>query len=463
MTHPGQPTESERLLSRFDPETRKKFQELYEQLLAPFLAGAHDPFQARRAGTLALLDDARQNGFVPRPGTPAGGIWIPGLAAEQGAAAKAARPARTPYGTVWRELPPKRKAVLGVAVSLLFAAVWLLLTVPRGEAAQNAGKPGSRSRLAVSGGAAHTVSPAATATAQLTATTTISTTNPAYPAPDVPFTQSLSPQIGPASLLTPVSLELDRRSAPPNSQPPIYRVVASTPGKDGSWKPVIPDGRAAWLAGTVVNQVFCLPAATLPAAQAGDTILVRTRSGAPLRYTIEAVRDDVGWQQTEVLSQRRNGVTVLGCGGPDTAPRHVWFASFRLEDQPETPADAPVPATAPTAAAPPPLEMVALAGQLVAATPQPGMGGTLMITLQVINHSPQPVPLDPHALTVLDGSTGAALPLVEGLPAVIPPSKDRQTILATFKPPQSALAVLETDQHFGDRRWQLRPQPVSHH
>jgi hypothetical protein len=346
----------------------------------------------------------------------------------------------------------KRRAALGIVGSVLFAAVWLLLTVPRGHAAQTAGKPGSRSRLAVAGALRPAATAAISTTDVLTATTTISSTNPAFAAPDVPLTQSLSPQIGPQSLLTPVSLEVESATG----GHPIYRVVASQPTKDGAWKPQIPAGRAAWLSGTVVNQVFCLPAATLPVVKAGDSLLVRTSSGAPLRYTIEAVRADVGWQQTEVLSQRRNGVTVLGCGGPDTAPRHVWFATFRLEDQPDTPAVSP--AASPTPAAPPPLEMVAIGGHIMANTMQPGSGNELLITLQVINRSNQPVPLDPHAVTVLDGSTGGALPLVEGLPTTVPPSKDRQTLTVGVKPPAQAMAVLQTDARFGDRRWHLMPQ-----
>ena len=306
--------------------------------------------------------------------------------------------------------------------------------------------------------AAQAVNATATATAAnptaapIISTQTISTTDPAYPAPDSSAFQNMVPDVARASLLMPVSLELDGKSGQH-----IYRVVASSPTKDGTWHPQIPEGRTAWLNGTVVNQVFCLPAATLPAVQAGDTILVRTRSGAPLRYTITAVRADVGWQQTEVLSQRRNGVTVLGCGGPQTAPRHAWFATFRIEDQPETPAAQP-PVSA-TPAAPAPLDVAAIAAHVMADPMKPGGGNVLMITLAVVNRSRQPVQLDPRAISVLDGSTGGTLPLAEGLPTTVPPSKDRQTVMVSVKPPDKGMAVLQTDARFGDRRWHLTPAP----
>ena len=452
MTHPGQPTESARRYATIDPKLREEFDQAYGLLIAPHLAGATNPFTAELGGAQALLDQARR-GFVPLAGYDTDGIYLRPPADDAGIPAVSGA-GTTPYRTVWARIPPERRPLLLLGLILLIGLGGVLVTAPGRETPQNAGKPGFRAHMA----AAQAVNATATATAAspaaapITSTQTISTTDPAYPAPDNSAFQNMVPDVARASLLMPVSLELDGKSGQH-----IYRVVASSPTKDGTWHPQIPEGRTAWLNGTVVNQVFCLPAATLPAVQAGDTILVRTRSGAPLRYSITAVRADVGWQQTEVLSQRRNGVTVLGCGGPQTAPRHAWFATFRIEDQPETPAAQP-PVSA-TPAAPAPLDVAAIAAHVMADPMKPGGGNVLMITLSVVNRSRQPVQLDPRAISVLDGSTGGTLPLAEGLPTTVPPSKDRQTVMVSVKPPDKGMAVLQTDARFGDRRWHLTPAP----
>ena len=187
-------------------------------------------------------------------------------------------------------------------------------------------------------------------------------------------------------------------------------------------------------------------------------MLIRTKSSAPLRYTIQAVRSDIEWQQTELLGQRRNGVTVLGCGGPPTAPRHAWLASFRIADQPDIPAAPPAPAT-PTPAAPAPLDVAAIAAHVMADPAAPARGNVLMITLGVVNRSGKPVPLDPAAIQVVDGSSGGQLPLAAGLPPTVPPSKDRQTVMLSVPPPQHGMAILQTDARFGQRRWHLTPAP----
>lgn len=98
----------------------------------------------------------------------------------------------------------------------------------------------------------------------------------------------------------------------------VYRVVPSTGQLGGSWMPELAAGTAAWLNGSYVNSVFCLPPdteSTLAALPEGTTVLMRPATGDVREYRIVRVRE-VGRQQTEVLSQRKAGMTLLACGVP---------------------------------------------------------------------------------------------------------------------------------------------------
>jgi transcription elongation GreA/GreB family factor len=96
----------------------------------------------------------------------------------------------------------------------------------------------------------------------------------------------------------------------------VYRVVPSEGTLGGSWTPELEAGTAAWLNGSYVNSVFCLPPdteATLAELPEGTTVLMRPATGDVREYRIVRVRE-VGRQQTEVLSQRKAGMTLLACG-----------------------------------------------------------------------------------------------------------------------------------------------------
>jgi len=98
----------------------------------------------------------------------------------------------------------------------------------------------------------------------------------------------------------------------------VYRVVPSTGQLGGSWTPDLEAGTAAWLSGSYVNSIFCLPPDTeaiLAELPSGSTVLMRPATGDVRQYKIVRVQR-VGRQQTEVLSQRKAGMTLIACGVP---------------------------------------------------------------------------------------------------------------------------------------------------
>jgi len=98
----------------------------------------------------------------------------------------------------------------------------------------------------------------------------------------------------------------------------VYRVVPSDGTLGGAWTPELAAGTAAWLNGSYVNSVFCLPPDTeamLGALREGTTVLMRPATGDVREYRIVRVQA-VGRQQTEVLSQRKAGMTLIACGVP---------------------------------------------------------------------------------------------------------------------------------------------------
>jgi hypothetical protein len=110
----------------------------------------------------------------------------------------------------------------------------------------------------------------------------------------------------------PASLEIAR----PQGSAVVYPVVASASDLGGTWQPQTASGTAAWLNGTYINLVFCLPAeseAMLKELSRGDPITMRPASGALRHYAIIRTRS-VGRQQIEIMDQRRAGLTLIACG-----------------------------------------------------------------------------------------------------------------------------------------------------
>jgi hypothetical protein len=110
----------------------------------------------------------------------------------------------------------------------------------------------------------------------------------------------------------------------------VYRIAASQGALGGTWAPETGPGIASWLQNTFINTIVCLPpsAADLHLAP-GQAVQLRNASGALRRYTISAVQE-VERQQTELLDQRRAGLTLVICGtGGNT--RQVLSAVYRPE------------------------------------------------------------------------------------------------------------------------------------
>ena len=111
----------------------------------------------------------------------------------------------------------------------------------------------------------------------------------------------------------PASLELARDDG---ASPDVYRVLASASELGGVWEPAVPEGVAAWLNGSYINHLFCLPPSarsTVMGLTRGSVITMRPASGAVREYTVVRVRQ-VGRQEVEVLDQRRAGMTLILCG-----------------------------------------------------------------------------------------------------------------------------------------------------
>ena len=150
------------------------------------------------------------------------------------------------------------------------------------------------------------------ATAQGLTTTPAGTTTPgATPTPIAEISSGED-----VTVFYPASLEVERQG----SSPIVYRVVASAAELGGTWQPDMAEGSAAWLNGTYINHVFCLPPGSMELVkgmQRGDTIIMRPASGAIRPYEIVRART-VGRQQTEIMDQRRAGLTLIVCGEAST-------------------------------------------------------------------------------------------------------------------------------------------------
>jgi hypothetical protein len=110
----------------------------------------------------------------------------------------------------------------------------------------------------------------------------------------------------------------------------VYRIAASQGALGGTWAPETGPGIASWLQNTFINTIVCLPpsAADLHLAP-GQAVQLRNASGALRRYSVTQVQE-VERQQTELLDQRRAGLTLVICGtGGNT--RQVLSAVYRPE------------------------------------------------------------------------------------------------------------------------------------
>jgi hypothetical protein len=451
------PRESEVLYAQIDPRLRREFDASYAQLVAPLTAGAFDKFQAELDAVDTLLHQAELEGFVPLSNYPGGGVRI-APRANGGAAPPRRAQHRSPVA-FFKRMSPQRRAIIGIIALFLVGSLALWWTIPRGDVAALAPAPTapaatSQAPAALPGGAMQT--------AVVSATQTVSTTA-AFPASDNPSALQSAANAAQAvveerdrdTLLTPVNLEYNDAKQTEAARR-VYRVVPSQPAGNGTWRPQLQPGEAAWLEGTVINRVFCVPAKDLPKAAPGDALTIRPKSAVPLRYTITTVDTTVEWQQTDWVNQLKNGVTVIGCGSPPEQKKTVWFAAYRLSDRPDPPP--PPTATQPIAQLAP-LDVQQLDAKVAT---DPTKGSVMVMTLAVGNHTDDPVTIEKDALQVLDGSNSQVLPLLGGLPITIPAVKEPQpVVLAVQAPAKEAhgTAVLKSNALFGSRSWPVTPKP----
>lgn len=217
-------------------------------------------------------------------------------------------------GEAGGEMTPARWATIGVVA--LLPLLWLIWSV--------AGSSGPAAAEAV------TVTPAAEASA-------------ATPTP----LQDVGGGGEDVTVFYPTSLEIAR----PQGGALVYPVVASASDLGGTWQPQTASGSAAWLNGTYINLVFCLPAdsaAMLKGLGRGDQITMRPASGALRHYAIIRTRS-VGRQQIEIMDQRRAGLTLIACGIGNNE-RTIAEAIYRADATGAAPLDAGVVAELPNLA-----------------------------------------------------------------------------------------------------------------
>lgn len=421
--------EAARLLKDCPPPVRARFEEFYAKALAHAFqtvhqAGGHiDPYaveaeviQGMRLGSLGERDDGQPSdgvGFVPVPNARL--AWVPNARAQVAAyradpARFAAAPSAGGASSTTTEDAQKERTMRRMGFGLAaFALLWLVVQLGSGDgtAPVAAGDPAP--------------SPSSSATSTTTRRGAAASSRPqAAGAPvaqgDPQTTVDTSSTLGDvrvrgAELNSPASVEFQ----PPKARDHVVlRVVAQGSDLGGTWAPRIDPGTAAWLPGSIINPVLCLPpdaAEQLEALPRGTPIQLRLVSGAMRRYEVLTV-DRVGRWQTELLDQRRAGLTVIACGmdgdervvvqaiyrpdgGPEAQPQYAAvrldpFASMRIvgverEDETENEAvvrvDVSVTNTGTT-----PLALRDLADQLLADN-QP---------LQVVGRSDQGAVLDPE-------------------------------------------------------------------
>jgi len=301
------------LLAEIPPEERATFEDFYQERLQLAIHAANgttgstldaDPDQVEEELVEALMreadgrDSASGMGSVP---TAEGEYELippetdPRLLAPSGRT-KGAKTSSAPSSG---QMTPGRWAA--VAVALLVPLVWLIWSV--------AGK-----------------SPAEASAGTGTPTTPITTTLALMPTP-TPLTDFSGGSD--VTVAYPASLEIAREDA---AGPDVYRVMASASQLGGTWEPELQPGVAAWLNGSYINHVFCLPPGartTVEGLARGSLMMMRPASGAVRAYEVVRVRQ-VGRQEVEVLDQRRAGMTLILCGEGQNE-RTIVEAAYRPE------------------------------------------------------------------------------------------------------------------------------------
>jgi hypothetical protein len=340
-----------RLLQDCPPAVRARFEEFYAKALAHAFDAAHqagghiDPYaveaeviRGMRLGSLGERDDGQPSdgvGFVPVPNARV--AWVPDARAR--VAAYRADPARfrTPTAagganSTATDDAQKERTMRRIGFALAgLAVLWLVL--------QRVGSDDAAP--AAAGDPAPSASPAGTSTTARSE----SAARGRPQASGVPLAQgdpgtaaNTGSTLGDvrvrgAELNSPASVEFQ---SPKARDHVVLRVVAQGSDLGGTWAPRIDPGTAAWLPGSIINPVLCLPpdaAEQLEAYPRGTPIQLRLVSGAVRRYEVLTV-DRVGRWQTELLDQRRAGLTVIACG-MDGDERVVVQAIFRPDGGPE--------------------------------------------------------------------------------------------------------------------------------
>ncbi|HEU4328196.1 MAG TPA: hypothetical protein VFS21_33980 [Roseiflexaceae bacterium] len=308
-------SESEReiaaLLAEIPAELRATFEAYYQKRLSAALAdaptdgllGAADPYACEAEVLTALMREA--DGRESRDGLgdlplESQVVSIP-IPKDDPRKAAALRSVDTPGPA--RQMSQTQRLLIGVLVVIGLVPLWQL------------------------GAILLAPNPDAVADAATTPTATVAEGRVTTPV--APTAAPLRADIPPASETAywyPTSLEL------PSEPATVLRVVAAPSTLGGTWEPPLEAGTAAWLEGTFVNSIFCVPPAMRPALAAlrsGQTLTLRTANGGMRRYQIDHILT-VQRQQTEILTQRQARLTVLACG-TDGADRTVAQASFLAE------------------------------------------------------------------------------------------------------------------------------------
>ena len=216
-----------------------------------------------------------------------------------------------------------------VAAALLVAVLAAFLAYGGGSNPTATPTPTSTQAIAFLATQTLTAMPTSSPTPTATATPTLTPTPTATPTPLPPEEVDVKPQ--PVKLdegaVVPVSLEVAGRFFP----------AVPTGLRDGLWADLPEPDRVSWLAGSRVNVVLGLPysdetldllASTLALS---DTLTLRDNVAGANRYRV-VDRRLVGVYETEILSQRRAGLTLVLMGGHDESPdRRLVVMALPLE------------------------------------------------------------------------------------------------------------------------------------
>jgi hypothetical protein len=194
--------------------------------------------------------------------------------------------------------------------------------------------------LVYGGDSSSTPTPTATARAVLAIPTqTLTPTPTGSPTPTATASATPTPTVTPAPTLTPTPLPAEEVKVKP--QPvkleegavlPVsleiagrYFPIVPTGLRDGAWAYLTEPDQVSWLAGSYVNVILGLPFTAgnsdllLSTLALSDTLTLRNNV-AGLNYYRVTDRTYVDVYATEVLRQRRAGLTLVQLGGNEEAP-----------------------------------------------------------------------------------------------------------------------------------------------